>query len=353
MKRLVKRSLPPGTPPGTLVDREDAAPPELTLITYGRDSSEIRDLAGVAELPEAGEGQVLWLDVLHPTAEIVAALRDRLGLHPLIAEDILNVGQRPKLEEGSGWIFVVGQVFHRDNGALEPEQVALLLCDGLVVSLQEREGDPFGPVRRRIAAGAGRIRNAGADYLLYALLDTMVDHLFPLLEEIGDELESLEDEVLENPGRTALSPLQARRRDLILLRRAVWPLREVAGQLARSDNPLIGETTRVYLRDVVDHTLHALDVVESYREVLTGLYDLFLSSLSNHLNEVMKLLTVIGTIFIPLTFIAGVYGMNFNPAASPWNMPELNWRYGYPFSLALMAVLAAAFVIYFRRRRWL
>ncbi|RMF85358.1 MAG: magnesium and cobalt transport protein CorA, partial [Nitrospirae bacterium] len=326
----------------------------LGLVAYGPEGAEQRELGSLAELPEPGGGRVLWLDVRRPSPEIVAGVRDRTGIHPLIAEDILNVGQRPKVEEGDGWIMVVGQVFHRAaGGGLEPEQVSLLLAPGLLVSFQEREGDPFDPVRRRIEAGAGRIRAAGADYLLYALFDTMVDHLFPLLEELGEQLEMLEDRLLDNPVREELATLHALRRDLILLRRAVWPLREAASQLARSDHPLIGDATRYYLRDVVDHTVHALDVVESFRDVLTGLYDLYLSSVSNRLNEVMKVLTVIATIFIPLTFIAGVYGMNFNPAASPWNMPELNWRYGYPFSLALMAAVALALAVYFRRRRWL
>lgn len=350
-----KRFPPPGTAPGTLLEGPNARAPQFDLMSYTGEHSSRKILGSLKKLPEApGEG-VRWLNIHGLDAELVGALRDRLGLHPLVAEDILNVGQRPKMEAGEGWLVAVVQLFHKDrrDPDLEKEQVSLLLAGNLVVSLQEHAGDPFDPIRQRISQNLGAIRTKDADFLFYALIDAVVDHLFPVLEEIGEEIEDLEDEVIAHPEEEHVERIHRLKRELILLRRAIWPTRELLSRFIRGDSPLLSEDTRYYLRDVYDHAVQLLDVVESYRDILAGLMDLYLSSVSNRMNEVMKVLTVIATVFMPLGFIAGLYGMNFNPRVSPWNMPELDWYYGYPVVLGLMLIIVVIMLWLFRRRRWL
>jgi magnesium transporter len=235
---------------------------------------------------------------------------------------------------------------------LASEQISIIFGPNYVLTLQEVPGDSFDPVRERIRHGKGRIRGRGSDYLAYALIDALTDEFFPVLEHFGERVEALEDALLERPGPATLHEIHDIKRELLALRRAAWPERELLNAMMRNDSELITADTKIYLRDCYDHVVQAMDMIETYRELASGMLDVYLSSVSNRMNEVMKVLTIIATIFIPLTFIAGIYGMNFDPDRSPLNMPELRWYYGYPFSLALMAVVALALVYYFRRKGW-
>jgi magnesium transporter len=249
-------------------------------------------------------------------------------------------------------LFVVTRMARVTSGVLDMEQISLFLGTNFVVSFQERPGDCLEPVRDRIRKGGTRVRFMGADYLAYALVDAIVDGYFPLLEHYGETLNELEDVVVAEPRTSAVERIHALKRDFQLLRHAVWPFREVLRDLS-GDVPHVSEDTKLYLRDCHDHVIQIVDILETYRERSSGLTDLYLSSLSNKLNEVMKVLTIIATIFIPLSFIAGIYGMNFNADTSPFNMPELQWYFGYPFALAVMLVVAVSLVLYFRRKGWI
>jgi magnesium transporter len=268
---------------------------------------------------------------------------------------VLNIPQRPKFEDFGTYLFVIFRMALMQREAMgETEQVSLFLGPSCVLTFQERlGGDLFEPVRQRLRHSHGAIRHSGADYLAYALLDASIDGFFPVLESLGERLASMEEAVLAAPTRATLEEIYILRRTFSALRRGIWPLREAVNAFERTDSALVTETTRVFLRDCYDHVLQVMDVLENYRELANGLMEMYLSSQSNHLNEVMKVLAVISTIFMPLSFIAGIYGMNFNTDKSPWNMPELNWVWGYPFALALMAVIAMALLVYFWRKGWL
>lgn len=345
-----KRHAAPGTAPGTL--RPSAQRVErvtLRVIRYSAEAFDEREVAGLEEcaaLPPPAAGGVTWIDVvgLHD-AELVARLGETFGLHPLALEDVLNTGQRPKVDEFDDHLFCVLRDFD-DGEVLVSEQIALFLKPGLVLTLQERPGDSFEPVRERLRRARGRIRAAGADYLAYALIDALVDQFFPLLERHGERLEALEDELIDAPTPDTLQRIYRLRRELLMLRRAAWPEREVIAALRREETTLVGREVRLYLRDVYDHAVQVLEILETYRELAGSMLDIYLSSLSHRMNEVMKVLTIIATLFIPLTFVAGVYGMNFD------RMPELHWRWGYPASLLLMAGIAVGLIVFFRRRGW-
>jgi magnesium transporter len=350
-----KRRTPPGTPPGTLVPAPDAKAPAMRVYAYGPDVFEERSLARPDDVGMfVGKSPVVWLDVDGVGDEAtISRLGELLGLHRLALEDVVSAGQRPKLEPYADRLFLVlRMLFLRER--LEGEQLSLFLGPGLVVTFQEgRPGDSLEPVRKRLREGAGALRSLGADFLAYALVDAVIDGYFPVLEEYGERLETLEDDILDRPGADLVGRLHAIKRDLLTLRRAVWPLREVLAALERDPGPLVGPETRVYLRDCYDHAIRVIDLVETYRELCADLMDVYLSSVSNRLNDVMRVLTVFSAIFIPLTFIAGVYGMNFHPDASPWNMPELDWRWGYPFALGLMLAVAVGLLAFFARKGWL
>ena len=346
-----RRSRKVGLPPGTLIhtgeQKTDA--PTITMITYDPQHHEARVLASFNDIPATLPAHgVTWINVdgLHQV-EIIAAIGARFGVHPLVLEDIVNVGQRPKLEDYGDHLYLVLQmVTELQNNRLCTEQISLVISANVVLSFQEREGDIFDPVRERIKNGNGRLRTLGPDYLAYALMDTIVDHYFVLLERIDERAEQAEEAFT---GRASTHPLQeihALKRQLIVLRKAVWPLRDVVGGLERCASPLFQEVTRVYLRDVHDHAIRVIDTVETLRDLLAGLLDLYVSTLTNRLNEVMKVLTVIATIFIPLTVITGIYGMNFK------YMPELEWRWGYPAVLLGMVAISVAMLLYFRKKKW-
>jgi magnesium transporter len=288
------------------------------------------------------------VDGLHQV-EILEKLGECYGLHPLVLEDILNTDQRPKTEDYGEYIYIVLKMldYNDKSNEIEPEQMSLILGPNFVFSFQEREGDTFNPIRERIRNNKGRIRKMGADYLAYTLLDSIVDNYFIILEKLGEKIEFLEEKLVTRPTPETLQVIHYLKREMISFRKAVWPLREVVSGLERGEASLIKEATRIYLRDVYDHTIQTIDTIETYRDMVSGMLDIYLSSVSNRLNSVMKVLTIIATIFMPLTFLAGVYGMNFK------YMPELEWRWGYPVTWLIMAGIGISMLIYFRKKRWL
>ena len=353
-RKRIKRWLPAGTQPGTLVahDEAGAEPAQIHMFSYSPDRCEERVLRP-EEIPSLSvpEKGVLWLDIwgLSDTA-VVKAVGDRFGFHPLALEDVLNIPQRPKVDRYGNHLFII---LREVAYPAETEQMSMFLSDRLVVTFQERPGDPLGPIRDRLRKGSGRIRSLGADYLLYSLCDAVVDSIFPTLEKLGEEVETLEETVISDPAPETLRGIRGVKKQLLEIRRAIWPARDAISELLREDSDLIRPETRVFLRDCYDHTIQVMDMIETYREMAASLVDEYISSVSNRMNEIMKVLTIMATIFIPLTFIAGVYGMNFDREASPFNMPELGWRYGYPAALIVMAVVAVGLVYFFRKKKWL
>ena len=352
-----RRRTPPGTVPGTLIVDPHAPQPIIRVVAYGPHKmveEELHDVDAVRTF--LAQWPVTWVHVEGlGNAEIIAQLGQMFGLHRLALEDVVNVHQRPKIEEYPDYLFSVARTVRRVGGgeALAMEQFSLFLGLNFVLTFDERPGDCFDPVRERLRRQHGRIREAGADYLAYALLDTIVDCYFPLLEQYGEQLEDLEETIIAQPSHSVVATIHALKRDLLSLRRAIWPQRETFNTLLRDETPLLTDETRLHLRDCYDHTVQLIDLIETYRELGSDLMDIYLSSVSNRTNETMQVLTVIATIFIPLTFITGVYGMNFAPEMSPWNMPELSWYWGYPLVLALMAVVAAGQLFFFWRKGWL
>lgn len=356
---LTMRYHAPGTAPATLTLRSEAArsKPVITLVEYNAETIEERKIGRVEELFHCKtNNKVNWINVDGlGDIELLRAIGEHFGLHPLSLEDVLNTGQRPKLEEYDDHFFIVAQmVFCEGKGDVSFEQVSIFLGRNFLITFQE-EGtrDVFEAVRVRLRGGRGFARKMGHDYLAYALLDAVVDHYFPVLESLGEVIEDLEDELVERPVRSCVMRLHELKRIFLQLRRSAWPEREVLNAMSRDESGLITHETKIFLRDCYDHTIQIMDVIESYRDLTSGMMDLYLSSLGMRTNEIMRVLTVVTTIFIPLTFIAGVYGMNFDTAASPYNMPELKHPYGYPICLAVMAVIAIGMVIFFRKKRWL
>lgn len=352
-KKLVRRRAPVGAPPGTLVVEPDAPAPDIQALAYGPEGLEERAIGSPSELSALRDGwPVVWVNVDGLGSEAtIRELGELFGLHKLVLEDIVHTGQRAKVEAYDEYLYVVLHQPVADT--LETEQVSLVLTRDAVLTFQERPGDAFEPVRDRLRQAKGMIRQRGADYLAYALVDAVIDSYFPVLERVGDQLELLEEEVLERPDKETVNRIHEVRRDLLGLRKSAWPHRDMANALVRDAGAFVSEETAVYLRDVYDHAIRILDLVEAFREVSADLMNTYLSAVSNRMNEIMKVLTIIATIFIPLSFIAGVYGMNFDTSASRWNMPELGWPLGYPLALGLMAGIAVAFLLYFRRKGWL
>lgn len=352
-KRKKKRPAP-GSSPGTLIADPNAPKPTICAMIYDDSSVEDRPLINVDGVRALyAQGKKIWLDVEGlGDVETVQKIGEIFNLHPLALEDVLNVHQRAKTEHYGDTTFIVVRMAASEE-RMDTEQVSIFLGDRFVITFQEGvEGDSFELVRDRLRKGGGKIRTAGPDFLAYALIDAVVDHYFPVIERYGEHLDALEDRVIIRPTTETLNDIHGVKRDLLTLRKAFWPLRDAVNVLIRDPIPQIQEETRVYLRDVHDHIIQVIDIVETYRELASGLMDVYLSSVSNRMNEVMKLLTLIATIFIPLTFIAGVYGMNFDPNVSPLNMPELKWYFGYPFSLALMSITAIVLLLFFRSKGW-
>ena len=357
LRRRVRRGRrpPPGSAPGTLVaPPQEAPPPSIRTMAYGPGRIEERPLAGVDELDRPTAAlPVLWVDVQGlGDLEVMRAIGRRFELHPLALADIVGADQRPKVEAYDRHLFIVVRMPHLDE-ALWTEQLSLIVGRDFVLTLQERPGDSFDPVRARLRQEGSRMRTLGADYLAYALIDALIDGYFPVLEHYGEALESVERTVVEQPDPALVPHIHALKRDLLELRRALWPMREIMGHLLRDETVFIGADTRVYLRDCADHVFQLMDMLEIDREVASGLVDLHLSSVSLRANEIMKVLTIIATIFIPLGFIASLYGMNFKTEVSPWNMPELSWYFGYPFALGIMLAVALGLLGYFWHKGWI
>jgi magnesium transporter len=347
----------PGSMPGTLSIESDAHPPTIFLIDYNSEAATRIKLNTPEEcIPYLDSHSVSWVDLQGLGDEdVLRRLGGVFGLHPLVLEDVVNVPQRPKVEEYDEQLLLIARMImlKKSGKGFISEQVSFILGRHYLLTVQEEPvNDSFDPVRERIRNNKGCIRRTESDYLMYALLDSVIDGFFPVLEGYGEAIEDLEDEVVDNPTRQTLEKIHKLKRDLLMLRRAIWPQRDAINALIRDGSDLISDDVRVYLRDCYDHAVQVLDMVETYRELASSLMDVYLSSINNRMNEVMKLLTVISTIFIPLTFIAGVYGMNFDTEKSPWNMPELNWYWGYPLCWGVMVAIGLSLVYYFYRKGW-
>jgi magnesium transporter len=327
----------------------------IRLMAYGPSGFVEQEVATSEDIRTTLERwPVVWIDIDGvPEAVALQQLGDLLGLHPVALEDVRSRRERAKTDNYGDHYYVVARI-PVEGRHFHTEQLDLFVGRAFVLTVHSKAGgNCLEPVRAHIRNGEGVLWNAGPDRLAYDLLDSLVDSYFPVLERIGETLEKLEDEALANPENKVVRKIHSAKQELLALRRAVWPMRDALNELARNPSPLIAGETRLYLRDCSDHLFQIIDLVETYRDLGSDLMEVYLSSVSNRINEVMKVLTIIATIFIPLTFIAGLYGMNFQPQASPWNMPELKWRFGYPFALGLMAAVALGLLHYFRRRRWL
>lgn len=349
---------PPGTAPGTLVSNDNITEERLAihLVDYTGVDYQEKSSASLDECQLFQNNKsVTWIHLQgNVQADTLKSVGDLFGLHSLALEDILNRGQRPKIEEYDEQLFLILAMPHTQNGALKINQVSLFLGENYVISFYDGEQDPFTPLRQRLRKKTGRIRQRKADYLLYCILDLVIDQGYPVLENFGEEIESIEDEILDlNAKQSTLTKIHEVRRELLLLRRNLWPQREIINALLRDDSPLIDGSSQVYLRDCYDHTTQILDLIENYREMAASLIDVYLSSSSHRLTEIMRVLTMIATIFIPLTFIVGLYGMNFSHPNSPWAMPELHWYYGYPMIWSVMILILIGMLIYFKRKNWL
>jgi magnesium transporter len=347
-----------GSVPGTLTIPSDANPTELVLISYNADQFVRKIIQSPEECrPYLELDMVCWLDIRGlGTESVLRQVAQVFNLHPLILEDVVNVPQRPKLEIFEEQLLLVTHMLRpsEDGWGFTAEQVSMVLQHHILLTFQEESlWDCFDFIRDRLQRGMGNLRENGAGFLTYTLLDTIVDEYFPLLETYGEYVNALEDEVVEVPNRSTLQRIHDVRRELLMLRRYVWPLRTAVNNLIRDGGDIFTPDNRIFLQDCYDHIVQILDILETYREVSSSLMDVYLSSVSNRMNEVMKVLTVISSIFIPLTFIAGVYGMNFNPDSSPLNMPELNWYWGYPVCMAFMLAIGITLFVYFWKRGWL
>jgi len=357
-KFIKKRSHKSGLPPGTLVHvgTKKVEKTVITVVDYDLSNFEEKKLETVEECFSYKDKQsVTWINLEGVSQlDVIEKIGKHFNLHPLVLEDIANTGQRPKIEDFDDYLFVVLKMLYRDEKVLEiqSEQISLIVGPQFVITFQEKVGDVFNPIRERIRKAKGRIRKMGADYLAYAIIDAIVDNYFIILEKKGEEIEELDKNLVSNPHPQTLRNINRLKIDLLFLRKLIWPVREVISALQRGESSLIKETTGIYFRDVYDHTIQVIDTVETFRDLASGMFDTYLSSISNKMSEVMKVLTVIATIFIPLTFIAGVYGMNFDPDASNLNMPELNWKYGYFASLGFMALIGLGMFFYFKWKKW-
>ena len=352
----------PGTAPTTLLPlpKDCSVTPVIKLVEYNESEISERVVASVDELPKAflDDGKARWIDMGGlGDVKVLKALGEKYHLHPLALEDVVNIGQRPKVEAYEKHLFiVVDMVYPDEKKRICGEQVSMFLGRHLLITIQEAAGDDvFDPVRERLRSGRGFIRKSNSDYLAYALLDTVIDHYFPVLESLGDTIEVLEDQVLTRPSKDCVNRIHHAKRTLMQLRRYVWPVRDVVTSLMHDDSGVVSDHTKVFLRDCYDHTVQIMDLVETYRDVTSGLMDLYLSAVGMRTNEIMRVLTIMSSIFIPLTFVAGVYGMNFSGGDGdrPLNMPELYHPYGYPICLAVMVLIAIGQIIFFKRKRWL
>jgi magnesium transporter len=351
-RQVKRRSKKAGMSPGTLVHigEKKAEKVRITYLDYNEQSFQEKQVADIEECFPFKESQTItWINIdgIHDV-DIIEKIGKHFDLHPLILEDILNTTQRPKFEDYDNHLFIVLKMLMPagEKQLIQFEQVSIVVGHKFVLSFQESIGDVFEPIRDRLRNSKGRIRKMDSDYLAYALLDAIVDGCFSVLETIGDTIESMEERLAKEPTEKILRQIHSLKREMIFLRKSIWPLRELISGLQRSESGLIAQSTDVFLRDVYDHTIQVIDTVESFRDIVSGMLDLYLSSISNKMNAVMKVLTIIATIFIPLTFVAGIYGMNFK------YMPELEWRWGYAVVWLVMILIAGGMIMYFRKKKW-
>lgn len=341
-----------GTAPGSVCAAPDALPSRMHVIAYDEQGLVERGVESIAELPALlSRWRVCWINVDGlADSGLINGLGELFGIHRLALEDVVHTHQRPKMEIYEHQVFVTA---HLIDPGMEVDQFSMFLGKGYVLTFQERPGDCLDGLRRRIREARGRVRETGADFLAYCILDAIIDGYFPYLDEISDRMELVEEEVLGNPGRAVVGTIHGLKHDLFTLRRAIAPLRDAVNAMIRDTGPEITDATRVFLRDCYDHTYQILDLVETQREIAGGLLDVYLSSVSNRMNEVMKVLTIMSTVFIPLTFVVGVYGMNFDYGISRWNMPELHWAWGYPAVMLGMLLIALAEFGLFWKMGWI
>ncbi|MFH1945220.1 MAG: magnesium/cobalt transporter CorA [Acidobacteriota bacterium] len=352
-RALRNRSTKIGQSPGTVVFVGEKKTKEVKISYMDYHPDHLEEKAGCSIedcLSLSSHPSVSWINVsgVHDVT-VIEEIGKAFELHPLILEEIVFTEQRPKFEDFGDYLFVVVKMlsYNQEKKSIEGEQISLILKDSCVISFQEREGDIFDFVRERIRGNKGRIRKMGADYLLYVLLDAVVDHYFLILEKYGDLIEDLDDAIVESPNPNILQIVHSIKRDVLYMRRSAWPLREVLNGVLRSESPLLKKMTDMFLRDVYDHTIQVMETVDTFRDMLAGIHDTYLSSISNRMNEVMKVLTIIATIFIPLTFIAGIYGMNFA------FMPELKWKGGYFMVWGVIIIVSLSMLWFFKRKKWL
>ncbi|MBN2299025.1 MAG: magnesium/cobalt transporter CorA [Deltaproteobacteria bacterium] len=354
MKRfLQKRSEKSGLPPGSLVHVGEKKLEKAQISIIDFDETRYQELAPAAIeewFPFKDKPTITWINIdgLHET-DLIEKIGRHFGFHPLLLEDILNTGGRPKIEDFGDHIFVVLKMLYQEEGndsELLSEQISLIFGENYVITFQESEGDIFDPIRERIRKGKGRVRKESADYLAYIIIDAIVDNYFNVLEDIADYIEDTEEILLAKPDAETLQTIHGLKNDALFLRKSIWPLREIISFLEREESTLIRKTTRIYFRDVYDHTIQVMDTLDTFRDIISGMLDTYLSSMSNRMNEVMKVLTIFASIFIPLTFMAGVYGMNFE------YMPELKWPWAYPVLWVLMLTVGITMVVAFKRKKW-
>ena len=349
---------PPGTAPATLVvpPEYQGQQPVVTLIEYDAHSIEERKIETMDELlPCLDNDKVSWINVDGlGDPEFFQRLGRQFRIHPLALEDLFNIGQRPKIDEYDRQLFIVlDMAYENKKEEVVFEQVCIVLAENFVITIQEDPGDVFDPVRQRLRDGGGNARFMKADYLAYALIDSVIDQYFPIVESLGESMDDLQETLLDQPTRERLRDLHEFKRLIARIRRAVWPQREVLGRLMRDETGLVAARTKPFFRDCYDHTVIMVDILETFREAPRNIMDVYLSSINIRTNEIMRVLTLISSIFIPLTFIAGVYGMNFDPKLSPFNMPELEWTFGYPFAICLMLAVAIGMIVFFKRKKWI
>jgi magnesium transporter len=353
-----------GLPPGAVLNLSDRRSRKTVIkyMSYGDDYFEEKTVDSIEECfskMSENSSHYTWVNIdgLHDTS-IITKLGEHYHIHPLTLEDILTIDQMAKIEEYDDYLFIIVRMvtFDKSEHIINSEQMSMFVMDRCLITLQETEGDVFDIIRERIRGNKGKIRKMGADYLAYSLIDAIVDGYFVVLDKIGEEIDEIEEHLISASKKTntiMLMDIHELKRETIFLRRSIWPLREVLSVMNRMQSKFIGEGTLIYLKDSYDHTVQVIETVDSSREILSSMLDVYMSNLSNRMNEIMKVLTIISTIFIPLTFIAGIYGMNFHTDISPYNMPELTWVYGYPICLGSMLLVAIIMLIYFKRSKWI
>lgn len=350
--KFKKSSKKAGLSPGTLLHVGERKVDDINISIMDYGEAHLREMV-VDTIETCGQltetDSITWINIsgIHDV-DMIQKLGTCFSLHPLVLEDVLNTEQRPKLDDFDAYLFLSLKMVYPDADyqTIHYEQISLIVGPSYVISLQEVEKDVFDPVRERIRHAKGRIRKKGSDYLAYALIDLVVDHYFKILEELGEKIEALQDAVIENPEPGSLAVIQSLKRELLFLRKSIWPLREIVSSLTRGESDLIHEDTVIYLRDVYDHTIQIIDTIEIFRDMLSGTLDIYLSNMSNRMNEVMKVLTIMATIFIPMTFIAGIYGMNFK------YMPELEWTWSYPILWLVLVSMFLIMILWFKRKKW-